>query len=250
MDLNPVPELDPEWQELEAKYGKEVGKEIAAMDAMPEAEVDRILAELEAKCAERLPFASNFFEDEVQNLPDAIMFGPPSQHPRLLAAEQYLSWLASDAVYPTLKAWKVLVADNMSLRKQLMNGFHADEVTSSGTIDCLVSLCCQSKNHKKPSETDAWDATAFFAAKLVKDNDYKGSPICGMASKGQVSWCYCVMIRLLITAYTDMLESKDSYFGKLLGGPKVKKLSKKEFKRDMMRIDNRPLNKENEIETQ
>jgi hypothetical protein len=106
----------------------------------------------------------------------------------------------------------------------------------------------QKKNHQKPSESDAWDATAFHAVKLAKDNERKGSPIDGMWSKGELSWCYGVMIRLLIIVYIDLLTSKDSHFEKLLGGTKVKKVKPKEFKCEVVGIDDRPSNGKNEMD--
>lgn len=213
-----------------------------------DAELDEELEWLEKECKKRFPFTYDFFEDRIEDMPDSVMFGPFSEHPKLLAAQEHILWMESATVCHTLRAWKNNVADIMGMRSQLMNGFTTSEQTASDTLDTLTNLCFGQRGQDNPSATDAWDATAFYAAKLVSDNGHEESPIHGMEQKGELAWCYEVMIRLIIVAYTDTVKTKEGYFEKLLGGPPLEKMSRKFFKRNMFRIDNKPLWKENEMD--
>ena len=65
----------------------------------------------------------------------------------------------------------------------------------------------------------------------MHDNDGKGSPTAGMIRKGQVHWCYEVMVRLLITVFSDMAEIETGYFVELLGGPTLGSLQKRNAKK-------------------
>lgn len=194
------------------------------MSKEPQSETAKELAQLKRQCRRyELPFSSTLYQKAAEQVHLDLS---AAEQPTWLAKDQYLTWFASDNVLLSLKEWTSLVINNDQMRNQLKNGFTTNEQTSSDTIHTLRLLCYHQRDQEQASASDAWEATAFFAMQLAVQNDHEGSPIHGMAKKGHLDWCFVVMIRLLITVYSDLLQKKRGYFQMLLDVPSVKHISK------------------------
>lgn len=170
---------------------------------------------------------------------------PPKGAPDPLTTSELLAWLESDSVLASLKQWHIHVLDREDQLKQVQPGFSLNSRHTSDTIDCLTMLCARASEHREPSPSDAWEATAYFAAKLADASDIKGSPLQGMKAKGELHWCYDVAVRVLITVYCDLAKAQATYFSTLLGCQKLKAPRVKDMRRI---IDNRPIDKDSEMD--
>lgn len=131
--------------------------------------------------------------------------------------------------------------DPSERRLFIEEGFSLDERTANDTIYTLNGLCSNADPKAEALPDCAFEAPAVTVVKLLTTEDQWLSPFEHMVDLGNATWCFEVLIRLLITAFCDMRDKRGSYFMSLLGGPKVPKAP---FQRRGGRrrfIDNRPV---------
>ncbi|KAK5128784.1 hypothetical protein LTR85_000117 [Meristemomyces frigidus] len=187
--------------------------------------------------AYRVPFDSRLLEG-------ALGFAPKGAPDSLTNAE-LLAWISSAPVRSSLEHWKRHVVDNPKMRAMVQPGMCADYNVSCDTIDTLTGLCSQASS--QPSADEAFETTAHFAADIANASQHADSPLFELKEAGELHWCYGFAVRLLVTAFHDLITSKrsDGYFIELLGGPMPRPIRDRRLLDGMMRIDNSPLRKDN-----
>jgi hypothetical protein len=174
----------------------------------------------------RLPFPGRLLEDAIDYKPGEAEADAPSD----LTTAELLAWISSDGIKTILQEWKENVFDKRKLRFQLLPGTHIDHRINFDTVDTLTGLCFTIKLDATCSETDAYEATAYYATQIIKRSDCPGSPMQGMEALGHAHWCAHVAVNLFVTAFCDLTSRKRGWFHQLLGGPVPKKCEDKATK--------------------
>ena len=181
-----------------------------------------------------LPFAGQLLEDFLD-------YRRPSGAPDHLTTQELIEWISSSPVKALLEQWKKHVVDDRAMRAMIQPGISTDYITASDTIDALVGLCYRADPASDLLSDDAFEATAYFAARIAHVSDRPGTPFTGLEDAGQLHWCYEGAVRLLITVFSDLVANKDGHFMTMLGGPAPPPITNKR-----LRIDNTPVSKDSE----